>query len=133
MREVGESLALTHTFNQSATGEAVSDAPVPRVLPVENVLRRDSGRKPAWTDYLYSAGELPDEDGASVSIVTVSYCVKNRFAHRTFTERRHVKHEQPVLVVLLVVAQVHKIPETVVKEQKPLAKFLSLIGGTDGF
>jgi hypothetical protein len=139
MREVREPLsfpdagfedpvgALPGPLHQAALPESVGDAPVPRKLAVQDILRGDPLGESARAHDFDPTGELAHEDRAGMAVVPVSNGIEDRLSDRPLVESGDVHHEQPVLVVLAVVAQVDQLPQPVVPQEEPLPEFLTLV------
>ena len=119
---------LTGTLHEPKPGERLRDPAVPRRLLVEDVLRRDSGRKAARTDDLQTPRVLPHEDRTGMAVVPMADSIQECFADAGFDERRHGVLDHAVLVVLQVVSQIHEFPQPVIEEQEALPEFLALVG-----
>jgi hypothetical protein len=118
--------ALTRALDQAAAGEGFGESAIARILLINDVLGRDSGRQPSRADHLQPLGKLPDENRATQAIVPMGNRVQERFPDRNLGKCRQVHAEKVVLVALAVIAQVDLFPERVLPRKKALSKFLAI-------
>src|SRR5579875_1037865 len=107
--------ALPRPFHQAALLQYFSDSAIPRRLTVENIGLVDSRRKASWADELDPPRILPDKYRPRQTIVAVTYRIENSFANDAFIEGANIPDEEPLTILLEVVAEINRCPKFVQK------------------
>jgi hypothetical protein len=120
--------SLTRTFHKSTLGEQVGNAPVTRILTVEDVFRTDPRRKTTRALYLKVSRILTYKHTPTKAVVAMTDGIKNSFPHRAFFEGGDVPYEQSILIVLEIVSKTYRVPQIVIERKECFPVFLALLG-----
>src|SRR3989344_1969244 len=121
--------SLARAFNQTTSAQGLGKPSVTRILLIQDIVRRNTGRKTARAYYFQSTGVLTHEYRTAQPIIAMGHRVKQGLTDRSFVKSRNVVPEQTLLIALPIIAEIDAFPERILKEEEPFPELGAILRG----